>query len=530
MNLRVNGRTRNTVSAVALAASLLLPTTVAADEVTLKSADGTVNLVGEFIEFSNGNYVIRTELGDLRISASRVGCVGDACPLVKEVNADVTIAGADTVGVDILPLLLSGYAGFLGAEAQLETIDGGGEVVAKLVGDEGFGDPIATYVINSSQSSDAFRKLLDRSAQIGMSARRIRPDEARALRDDGAGNMIAPENEHVIALKSLVVITHPDNPVNDITTDALQQIYRGDITNWAELGGADAPISVFSHAEGTSARAIFETKLFDEDAGRLPTGASIAADDSRMAAAINNDVNAIGYVGYAFQRGAKPLTLINECGLGMSPDAFSVRAAEYGLQQNIYLYNRADTRSDEVSAFIDFARSAAADEVIIKAGFVDLGVARQKQSSDDMRAKQLDDSDVDPFEGNLMREMRSEMDNFDRLSSTFRFRTGSSRLTPRGERDLARLASYLETQPDGTKVLFVGFTDDVGAFESNRQLSIGRAQQVQQALEELAGDRLDGISLDANGFGEIAPSACNTTDLGRGINRRVEVWIQSPES
>ena len=46
-----------------------IPMSVLADEVTLKSADGTVNLVGEFIDFADDNYVIRTGLGDLRIAA-----------------------------------------------------------------------------------------------------------------------------------------------------------------------------------------------------------------------------------------------------------------------------------------------------------------------------------------------------------------------------------------------------------------------------------------------------------------------------
>ena len=119
------------------------------------------------------------------------------------------------------------------------------------------------------------------------------------------------------------------------------------------------------------------------------------------------------------------------------------------------------------------------------------------------------------------------MTQYDRLSSTFRFRTGSSNLDRRGELNLERLADYLETQPEGSKVLIVGFTDDVGAFESNRDLSIGRAQQVQETLQSFAGDRLAGIEFASAGFGEVSPSACNTTDNGRGINRRVEVWIQS---
>jgi len=123
--------------------------------------------------------------------------------------------------------------------------------------------------------------------------------------------------------------------------------------------------------------------------------------------------------------------------------------------------------------------------------------------------------------------MLTDMVKYDRLSTTFRFRTGSSVLDPRGRSNLERLTDYLEAQPEGTEVQFVGFTDDVGAFESNRVLSVGRADQVLAEMRGFAGDRLNGIEMTSRGFGEIAPSACNTSENERHINRRVEVWIKS---
>jgi len=126
-----------------------------------------------------------------------------------------------------------------------------------------------------------------------------------------------------------------------------------------------------------------------------------------------------------------------------------------------------------------------------------------------------------------MRDMLAKMVDYDRLSTTFRFRTGSSKLDERGLVDMARLSDYLKSQPEGSQVLFVGFTDDVGAFDSNRDLSAGRAQQVLTELQAYAGDALAGVSMDATGYGEIAPAGCNIAEEGRRINRRVEVWIKS---
>ncbi|MCY4333125.1 MAG: OmpA family protein [Litoreibacter sp.] len=123
--------------------------------------------------------------------------------------------------------------------------------------------------------------------------------------------------------------------------------------------------------------------------------------------------------------------------------------------------------------------------------------------------------------------MLDKMGDYDRLSTTFRFRTGSSKVDERGKLDMQRLINFLEGEDEGTVVSIVGFTDDVGAFEANRRLSLGRADTVADLLKDEAGGRIDHINLQVAGFGEVAPSACNATDRGRSINRRVEVWIES---
>ncbi|WP_296426506.1 phosphate ABC transporter substrate-binding/OmpA family protein [Yoonia sp.] len=527
MTLKVLSNKRNVVSALALSAAMLTPAATWAGEVTLKSADGTVNLIGEFIDFADNNYVIRTGLGDLRISAARVRCEGESCPDFASTTADVRFAGSDTVGEGVMPLLLSGYAAYLGAEATVTATGADDEILAELVGEEGFGDPVGSYLVTSTGSGDAFRTLLSGTAQVGMASRRITPDEARALRDAGAGNMVSPSQEHIIAVDSLIVITNPENPVTRLTMDQLRGIYGGQITNWSEVDGANRPIKVSDRPESSGTGAVFRDRVFGDNAPATLSSATIIASNNDTAAFVNEDPDAIGFVGYAFQRGAQAVKLVNECGLTMSPDAFSARTEEYALQRFLYLYSREDMAEDAAKAFLDYSTSDDADEVIAKAGFIDLGVDRRPQELDGDRARQLLDPNVDAYEGGIMREMLSQMVYYDRLSTTFRFRTGSQALDPRGLLNLARLADYLEKQPEGTKILFVGFTDDVGAFDSNRDLSIARAQQVMATLTEFSAGRLDGVQMASAGYGEVAPSACNTTENERRINRRVEVWIQS---
>lgn len=511
--------------ALAVALAGALPLAAQSNEVALKSADGTVNLTGEFIEFKDDSYVIRTALGDLRISASRVRCEGAACPTFETATADVKLAGSDTVGLGLLPLLMTGYASFLNAEASVTNTEREGEVLANFVGDEGFGDEIGSYLVTSTSSSDAFSSLLENTAQIGMSSRRIRPAEARELRDAGAGNMVSPQQEHVIAVDSLVVITHPGNPMEQLTIEDLGRIYAGEVVNWSDVGGPNLPITVINRQEGSGTRSVFESRVYPGGDVASGEGQEVASDNNEMAAMVNGNEGAIGFVGYAFQRGAKALSLINECGIPTTPDAFSSKTEEYTLQRRLYLYNRGDNLEANADAFIQFSTSKDADGVIAKSGFIDLGIDRRQQPLDGVRARLLIENTTDAFEAGVMREMLEIMPEYDRLSTTFRFKQGSSRLDEKGLTDMERLIDFLEREPEGTVINLVGFTDSVGAFEANRNLSVDRAREVAFELQNLAEGRLDNVTIEVSGFGEMAPTACNTSQSGQAINRRVEVWL-----
>ena len=248
--------------------------------------------------------------------------------------------------------------------------------------------------------------------------------------------------------------------------------------------------------------------------------ASSNVDVSRQ---IEANENAVGYLSLAFQRGTQGVTLINECGIAMEPDVFSTKTGEYMLQRPLYFYTRSDTVTDEAKNFLDWAKSGEADQTIAKAGFIDLGVASHSQGPDSARAMSILNAGLDTYETSIAEELIKEMSNYDRLSPTFRFNAGSNRLTPQSRDGLERFVNYLETQPAGEYVL-VGFTDDQGPFDANLNLSLDRSKHMLTEIEAVANGRVDHISFVTTGFGELAPVSCNTTQNGRAINRRIEVW------
>jgi phosphate transport system substrate-binding protein len=519
---------KNSVAGFALVSGMVIAQSGFAQDVTLTSTDGTMSLVGELVGVESDNYIIRTSLGDLRVATSSMICEGAACPTFEDAAAGIVITGSEALGLGLMPLLMSGYASSLDAETEVNNA-AAGQTLVKLIGDGGFGDEIGSYLVSSTGDDTAFQALLEGSANIGMSSRRITQDEARALRDAGAGSMVSPDQERIIAVDSMVVVTHASNTVEQLTKEQLIGIFSGEITNWTEVGGVDRPINVIAQQANSASYDYFMTFLYGDDRPAFrPQG--IAADDQTLSNVMFHDVNAIAYIGYAFQRGAKPLTLVNECGIATTPDAFSAKTEEYTLSRRMYLYNREDNLDAQSQSFLDFAISNEADGVIGKSGFIDLGILRRTQDAADARHVALTAEaaryDIG-FEGEVINEMLTDMAANDRLSTTFRFRTGSSRIDERGRLDMERLIAHLEDAPAGTELTFVGFTDDVGAFEGNRQLAIQRAAAVVEEIQSVADGRLDNITMLAKGYGEVAPSACNISERGRGINRRVEVWISN---
>jgi phosphate transport system substrate-binding protein len=527
MNSVLNSVRKISTRGLFLLGTCLAPVAAVADNVTLTSQDRSVSISGELIGVVDNLYVVQTRLGEIRLSTERVSCEGPGCPTVEVADADITLAGAETVAVGLLPLLLEGYSASLDADPTTIINPQNDAFVTTLVGENGFGDELGVFEIKAATSGDGFSALLDQTADVALTDRRITPEEARALRDAGAGNMVSVDQESIVAIDSIVVVTHPDNPIRSLSTSQLAGIFTGRVTNWSQVGGPDREITIVESAGESSARSVLLDGLIGPNA--VVSGNKVSANDiSEVAQIVTNDEGAIGYTGLAFQRGAKPLTIVSECGLPMVPDAFSARTEEYAFQRRLYFYNRADGSNELTQQFKDFALSENADNVIAKAGFIDLGISRITQSPDSDRARNLAANQTDAFEAQTVQEMLGLMADYDRLSSTFRFRTGSTRLDERAITDLTRLTTYLEEQPTGTRVAVVGFTDDVGPFASNKTLAEGRAEQVRDELLGFAGNRIAGLEVDTVAFGEIAPAACNTTDRGRSINRRVEIWVSSP--
>ena len=143
----------------------------------------------------------------------------------------------------------------------------------------------------------------------------------------------------------LVFIGHPENPVRDLTHDQLLDIYRGNITNWKEVGGPDAPITVFYRDDQSGSQRLFE-KLVWKDA-EIPDfsalGFSREEEMSSIVDMVQNDPYAIGYtimtyLGDVYGEDSLRVFSIN----GVLPSPETVADGTYAYHTQGYLVIRAD--------------------------------------------------------------------------------------------------------------------------------------------------------------------------------------------
>jgi phosphate transport system substrate-binding protein len=114
-----------------------------------------------------------------------------------------------------------------------------------------------------------------------------------------------------------------------------------------------------------------------------------------------------------------------------------------------------------------------------------------------------------------------------RLTTTFRFETGSTRLDAQSRSNVEQLARALESGVyDARRLVFVGFSDGEGAASVNLEIATRRAEAVRNAVLAMAETLPEGrVAIETEAFGEAMPMACDDTQWGAQVNRRVEVWV-----
>ena len=220
-----------------------------AQDVTLTSRDGNVEISGNLLGFDGEFYRVDTVYGELTVDGSGVLCDGPGCPDLEDFIARVTLSGAPGVGRVLMPALIEAFAVRIGHRVERRELTDH-ETVHAII-DQETGRVLGEFTIRLNNSDKGLADLLADMADIALSLREVRPEEVDRAAEAGMGDFTARGTVRVISLDALVPVVAPSNPVQSLSMSELAGVLTGEIVNWQALGGPDAPIAVHVHAAGT---------------------------------------------------------------------------------------------------------------------------------------------------------------------------------------------------------------------------------------------------------------------------------------
>ena len=210
-----------------------------------------------------------------------------------------------------------------------------------------------TFTYNPTGSGAGITAVSEGRCDIGLSSRALKDDEK-------AGGL----KETILALDGIAIIVNPANPVNDLDIETIGKIYKGEITNWKEVGGNDAEIVLIGREAGSGTRDGFETITDTKDACKYRQELTSTGD---VITTVANNPDAIGYASLAaLKDSVKALTVG-----GVAPTEDTVKDGSYVVQRPFVLVTREGTElSKAAQEFFDYAVSSDAAGIISAAGAV----------------------------------------------------------------------------------------------------------------------------------------------------------------
>ena len=204
--------------------------------------------------------------------------------------------------------------------------------------------------------------LINGTTDVANASRPMKEAEKAKVRD--RFNILPAEI--AVARDGLAVYVQESNPIEQLTLGQLRSIYAGDVKNWKDVGGPDAPIILYSRENSSGTYVFFKDNVLmgDDFAATAQTLPGTAA----VVNAVAKEKFGIGYGGAAYAKGVKEVKLVGKDGKAYLPSAENVAKGVYPLSRNLFMYTRGKP-SGEAKAFIDYCLSAEGQGIVTQVGY-----------------------------------------------------------------------------------------------------------------------------------------------------------------
>jgi phosphate transport system substrate-binding protein len=222
--------------------------------------------------------------------------------------------------------------------------------------------------VSGGGSGIGFAALQSQTTDLCDASRKIKPAEIQKCMVAFGG---AKPTEYKVALDGLSVYVNPENPLKELSVAQVGDIFTGKITNWKDVGGPDAPITVYSRENSSGTYEFFKANVlmgkdFAASAQTMPGTAAIVQ-------AVVKDKNGIGYGGAAYGGSSKLLSIkATDASPAIAPTEETVMNGTYPIWRHLYIYVNPAQDKDEIGAYLNWIRSDDGQKYVKDIGYYPL--------------------------------------------------------------------------------------------------------------------------------------------------------------
>jgi len=166
-----------------------------------------------------------------------------------------------------------------------------------------------------------------------------------------------------IAKDGLVLIVNPKNPIQNLTSDQIRDIYAATITDWSQLGGTKSKINIIAREEGSGTRSAFTELIMGEE--EITPKAIVQDSNGAVRQLVADDPNAIGFISLGLVSDEVKALHLD----GIEATRENIMNGSYRLsRQFLFVTDGEPTGLDK--KFIDFTLSSEGQRLLVNEGLI----------------------------------------------------------------------------------------------------------------------------------------------------------------
>lgn len=224
-------------------------------------------------------------------------------------------------------------------------------------------NPKAKIAVTGGGSGVGISALLNKTTDIAMASRAMKQSEIDKAKELGIG-----VEEVVLGFDGITLIVNQNNQVKGLDSVTLGKIFRGEITNWKEIGGDDAKIVALSRDSSSGTHEFFKEHVIrGGEKNNLEYGPETLYMPSNEAIKqeVKSNKYAIGYIGMGYMDDSVHSLAID----GIAPSKENVSNKTYPIAREVYWYVPSE-RTGTMKELVDFAISADGQSIVESEGFI----------------------------------------------------------------------------------------------------------------------------------------------------------------